>query len=157
VATDRLPDAHLDAWRALLNVHAGVVERVEQALRDAGLPPLTWYDVLWALRRAPERRLRMGELAEAVTLSRGGLTKLVDRLEAGGFLRREACLTDRRGYHAVLTPRGQALLRRMWPVYADVLKDVFVPALGEDEADTIAASLGRVGESRIDASVHRLK
>lgn len=154
---DRLPDVHLDAWRALLNVHAGVVERVEHALREAELPPLTWYDVLWALRRAPQRRLRMSELAEAVTLSRGGLTKLVDRLEADGLLRREACVTDRRGYHAVLTPRGQALLRRMWPVYADVLKDVFVPVLGEDEAAGIAASLGRVGESRIDEPVHGRK
>jgi DNA-binding MarR family transcriptional regulator len=150
---DRLPDAHLDAWRALLNVHAAVVERVEHALSEAGLPPLTWYDVLWALRRAPQRRLRMGELAEAVTLSRGGLTKLVDRLEAGGLLRREACVTDRRGYHAVLTPRGQALLRRMWPVYVKVLKDVFVPALKEDEAAVIAASLGGVDGSRIVESV----
>jgi DNA-binding MarR family transcriptional regulator len=141
---DRLPDAHLDAWRALLNVHAGVVERVEQALREADLPPLAWYDVLWALRRAPERRLRMGELADAVTLTRGGLTKLVDRLEDGGVLRREACVNDRRGYHAVLTPRGHALLRRMWPVYADVLKDVLVPTIGVDEAAAIAASLGRV-------------
>jgi DNA-binding MarR family transcriptional regulator len=90
------------------------------------------------------------ELAEAVTLSRGGLTKLVDRLEAGGLLRREACVTDRRGYHAVLTRQGQATLRRMWPVYADVLKEVFVPALGEDEAAAVAASLGRVGASRND-------
>ena len=153
---DPLPDAHLDAWRALLNVHAGVVERVEQALREADLPPLGWYDVLWALRRAPERRLRMGELAEAVTLSRGGLTKLVDRLEAGGLLLREACVTDRRGYHAVLTPGGHALLRRMWPVYAGVLKDVFVPALSEDEAAAIAASLGSVAERRIDVSADLL-
>ncbi len=149
--TADLPDAHLNAWRAVLNAHAGIVGQVEQALCAAGLPTLAWYDVLWALRRAPDQRLRMGELAEAVTLSRGGLTKLVDRIEAEGFLRREACSSDRRGYHAVLTPQGRALLRRMWPIYGSVLENMLVSALSDDEAAAIAEALGRVRQAPIDA------
>ena len=134
------------AWRAILNVHARVVGRVERELRIAGLPPLPWYDVLWTLRGAPGQRLRMGELAESVTLSRGGLTKLVDRIEAGGFLRREACSEDARGYDAVLTAEGRALLRRMWPVYGRVLREALAHALDEEEAVVIAEALRRVGE-----------
>ena len=151
----KLPDAHLAAWRALLGAHADVVERTEKALRAAGLPPLAWYDVLWELRRAPDRRLRLGELAEAVTLSRGGLSKLVDRIESAGALRREACPSDRRGYHAVLTREGQQLLRRMWPVYAQVLEETFVPALGEGDAAAVAEALSRVGRRRDGTSARR--
>src|SRR5690349_6345210 len=113
-----IAEAHLDAWRAVLNAHASVVGRVEQALAANGLPPLAWYDALWALRSAPDRRLRMAELAERLTVSRGGLTKLADRLEAAGLLRREPAGEDGRGLFAVLTDEGNTLLRRMWPVYA---------------------------------------
>lgn len=139
-----IPDSHLGAWRALLNAHAALIERIEAALAEADLPPLAWYDVLWALRQAPGRRLRMGELARAVTISRGGLTKLVDRLEAAGLLERRACADDRRGYHAVSTADGQAMLRRMWPIYAGVLDDAFVGVLGTREAKAVAAALKKV-------------
>src|SRR5437899_1918736 len=111
----RVPEPHLSAWRAVLNAHASVVARVEEALEAAGLPPLAWYDVLWAVRRAPGRRVRMAELADHLTLSRGGLTKLAGRLEADGLLRREPAPDDGRGVHAVLTDAGERMLRRMWP------------------------------------------
>ena len=103
------PEA-LDAWRVFLNAHAAVVERIERALAEAELPPLGWYDVLWALYRAPEQKLRMHELAPQVVLSRSGLVRLVDRVEAAGLVERERCLTDRRGAYAVLTPDGEAML-----------------------------------------------
>src|SRR5207244_3752252 len=102
----RLEEHELGTWRALLSAHAAVVGRVEGDLAAAGLPPLGWYDVLWALYRASGRRLRMGELAGAVVLSRTGLTRLVDRVEADGCLRREPVPGDRRGAYAVLTRRG---------------------------------------------------
>jgi hypothetical protein len=68
------------AWRLLLETQARVVERVEAALAERGLPPLAWYDVLWALRESPGRRLRQSELARAVIMSRSGLSRLVDRI-----------------------------------------------------------------------------
>jgi DNA-binding MarR family transcriptional regulator len=138
-----VPEPHLSAWRAVLNVHASVVDRVEQALAEADLPPLAWYDVLWAVRRVPERRIRMAELADSLTLSRGGLTKLADRLEAGGLLRRERAEDDGRGLYAVLTEAGDETLRRMWPVYSRVLRATFVDALTADEAAVIATGLDR--------------
>ena len=133
-----LPRAHLDAWRGVLNVHASVTREVERRLAAAGLPPLSWYDVLWALRRAPGHSLRMLELARAVvTISPSGLTRLVDRIEADGLLERRPCATDRRGYEAALTPQGTAMLRRMWPVYAAVLEEYLVPGLDEREARAV--------------------
>lgn len=139
----RVPEPHLSAWRALLNAHAAVIARVEEALASAELPPLAWYDVLWAVRRAPGRQVRMAELAEGLTLSRGGITKLVDRLESAGLLRRERAEDDGRGYYAVLTEEGERMLRRMWPVYARVLRETFVDPLSEAEAGAISAALER--------------
>src|SRR4029453_19284931 len=125
----RVPEPPLSAWRALLNAHAAVIARVEEALASAELPPLAWYDVLWAVRGAPGKQVRMAELAEGLTLSRGGITKLVDRLESAGLLRRERAEDDGRGYYAVLTDEGEQMLRRMWPVYARVLRETFVDPL----------------------------
>lgn len=141
--TPRVREPHLSAWKAVLNAHASVVARVEEALAEADLPPLTWYDVLWAVRRAPGRRVRMSELADSLTLSRGGLTKLADRLEDAGLLRREPAEDDGRGFYAVLTEGGEEMLRRMWPVYARVLRETFVGAITADEAAVIADGLDR--------------
>ena len=143
---DRLADAHLDAWRALLNAHAAVVAAVEEELAAADLPPLGWYDVLWALRRAPRRRLRMHDLADSLTISRGGLSKLVDRLEREGLIRREPDPVDGRGLYAVLTEAGRRTLRAIWPVYSRVLSDVFSAELPETEARVVADALTRVRE-----------
>lgn len=137
----RVPEPYLSAWQAVLTAHASVVARVEEALQDAGLPPLSWYDVLWAVRRAPGRRVRMAELAGRLTLSRGGLTKLADRLAVAGLLRRQPAEDDGRGLYAVLTDAGEDMLRRMWPVYARVLRETFVQTITADEAAAIAAGL----------------
>jgi DNA-binding MarR family transcriptional regulator len=139
----RVPAYTLTAWRAVLNAHSAVVARVEEALGEAALPPLPWYDVLWAIRRAAERRVRMAELAESLTLSRGGLTKLADRLETAGLLRREPVNDDGRGLYAVLTQAGEEMLQRMWPVYSRVLRETFVDAISADEATVIATALDR--------------
>jgi DNA-binding MarR family transcriptional regulator len=140
-------EPHLTAWRALLSAHAVLVGRVEEALAEASLPPLTWYDVLWAIRRVPGRRIRMAELAESLTISRGGLTKLFDRLESAGLVRRERAADDGRSVFAVITPAGNRMLRRMWPVYARVLREAFVSAVSPREATTIGAALGRATDA----------
>jgi DNA-binding MarR family transcriptional regulator len=139
----RVPEPYLSAWRALLNAHASVVGRIEEALAHAGLPPLAWYDVLWAVRRAPGKQVRMAELADGLTLSRGGITKLVDRLESAGLLRRERAEEDGRGFYAALTDAGEETLRQMWPVYARILRETLVDTLSDEEAEVIAAALAR--------------
>ena len=86
----------LDAWRAVVTSHAAVTDRVQKALVAADLPPLSWFEVLSAVKSSPTGRPRMSELAEWLTLSRGGITKLVDRLEEAGYLERVSCAEDRR-------------------------------------------------------------
>ncbi len=146
MARASVPEAHLDAWSALLRAQATLIGAVEEALAKAGLPPIAWYDVLWPLRRAG-RPMRMGELSAAVvvTIGRTGLTRLVDRLEGAGALRRAPAATDRRGVEVSITPEGVRLLRRMWPVYAGVLRARFVEPLPDADARLLAALLGRFG------------
>jgi DNA-binding MarR family transcriptional regulator len=128
----RIPERDLATWRAFLAAHARVVGEIEDALREEGLPPLTWYDVLWPLYRAPGHRLRMKQLADEVVLSRTGLVRLVDRIETAGLLRREPVPDDRRGAYAVITDKGMAMLRRMWPVYARGIRSEFLDVVGAD-------------------------
>jgi DNA-binding MarR family transcriptional regulator len=127
----RIPDDTLAAWRAFLTAHALATKRISRDLADAGLPDLSWYDVLWTLYRAEGRRLRIRELADAVVLSSTGMTRFVDRLEAAGLVRREAVPGDRRGAYAVITKEGTDLLRRMWPIYARGIATYFGPAVQE--------------------------
>jgi DNA-binding MarR family transcriptional regulator len=142
---DGIPESYLAAWRAFLNAHAASIERTEHALAAAGLPPLSWYDALWPLYRAPERKLRMRELSQqVVTISRTGLTRLVDRLEAAGLVRREATPDDRRGTVIAITREGAAMLRRMWPVYAAEIRHSLVDPLEEQDAHALNDILARV-------------
>lgn len=132
------------AWRAFITAYALVMERIERELAEAGLPPLGWYDVLLELSVAPERRLRMHELARAVVLSRSGLTRLVDRLEQAGLLRREPDPADRRGSFAILTDEGAAMRERMWPIYARGIAEHFGKHLNDEEVDVLTGALKRV-------------
>ena len=136
-----LDDKTLDAWRALLGAHARMVRRIETALAAEGLPPLGWYDVLWAVHRARDHRLRVGELADAVALSPTGMSRMVERLVQAGLLEREAVPGDRRGAYASITDAGVEQLRAMWPVYARELREAFKPAVEDPRTlrDTLLA------------------
>ena len=145
--TEQLSKQHLAAWRTFLKAHALLVDRIDHDLVAARQLPLSWYDVLIELYEAPERRLRMHEVAERVVLSRSGLTRLVDRLEAEGFLRRDRCGTDRRGAYAVITEEGIAALRHAWPIYARGIAQYFAHFLTEEEAGLFEAALERIVEA----------
>lgn len=140
----------LEAWRAVVTSHAAVTERVQKALAAADLPPLSWFEVLAAVKRSPTGRPRMSELADWLTLSRGGITKLVDRLEAAGCLERVSCSNDRRSLHAELTPAGDKLLAEMREVYEGELER-HLATLTEEDAELISAALHKVTGSTCDA------
>ncbi len=143
-----LDRAREEAWRAFITAYAVGIEGIERGLAEAGLPPLGWYDVLLELSVAPGHRLRMHELARAVVLSRSGLTRLVDRLEGAGLLRREPTPEDRRGSFAVLTEEGARMRRRMWPVYARGIAEHFGRHLDDDEVRVLSEALRRVSGAR---------
>jgi DNA-binding MarR family transcriptional regulator len=101
----------LAAWRAFLRAHATLVRVLEAELVAEQQLSLAAYDVLVQLAEAPDRRLRMTELADAVLLSRSGVTRLVDRLEKVGLVARCPVESDGRGVAARLTDAGLKRLR----------------------------------------------
>ncbi|UCD68650.1 MAG: MarR family transcriptional regulator [Betaproteobacteria bacterium] len=131
-------------WPLFLTVHAVLVAKIEARLSEAGLPQFVWYDVLWALERAPDDRLRMSELAEMTVLSRSNLTRLVDRLECAGLVERARSEADRRGAFAVVTRKGKEMRRKMWPIYSKAIKELFENHIDNDEAACLASALRRV-------------
>jgi DNA-binding MarR family transcriptional regulator len=133
-----------EAWALLLSVQARLTERIEAELAGAGLPPLSWYDMLWELEKAEDGRLRMHELAQRTVLSRSNLTRLADRLEQAGLITREPSPDDRRGYFCALTRAGRDMRRKMWPLYAEQIAALFAQHLSVREAETMVAALGKV-------------
>lgn len=131
-------------WPLFLTVHAVLVSNIEARLTEAGLPPLVWYDVLWALERAPDYRLRMSELAQMTVLSRSNLTRLVDRLETAGLVQRARAEADRRGAFAVVTAKGRAMRKKMWPIYSAAIKQLFEDHIDGSEATQLDAVFRRL-------------
>ena len=134
-AKEQISEEQLAAWRAFLRAHSTMLRRISADLDEADLPPLAWYDVLAALRDAPDQSLRQVELAERVLLSNSGLSRLIDRIEGDGLVQRMACPNDRRSFHIKLTADGEGMLERMWPVYARGIAEDFLPALGSNPCE----------------------
>lgn len=139
-----VPEAQHAAWFELLRVHARVNEGIEQRLSQAQQIPLHWYDVLLALEKAPERRLRISELADNVLTSRSNLSHLVKRLEGEGLLGRERCPDDGRGSYVVLTDAGSQARLGGWPAVSQGIVELFASKISDEEADLIARILRRV-------------
>ncbi len=137
-------DWRVAVWRSFLRAHAVVLSELERELdRDAALP-LAWYDVLLTLAQAPERRLRMAELADRVMLSRSGLTRLVDRIEKAGYVRREPSPDDARGTFTVLQPTGLRRLRDAVPTHLAGVQRHWLAHFDDDELRTLGALLSRI-------------
>lgn len=137
-AEGRLSREQLTAWRGFLQAHAVLVRRLEADLLAEHQLPLASYDVLVQLVEAPERRLRMTELAQRVLISRSGLTRLVDRLEREGLVRREACDDDARGLFAVLTDDGFRRLRTAAPTHLRGVSSYAMARLDDEQVRALA-------------------
>jgi DNA-binding MarR family transcriptional regulator len=128
----------LGAWRGLLRVHAGMTKALDAELMREHRLPLSSYEVLLYLADSPEGRLRMSELADRVLLSRSGLTRLVDRMERDGLLRRQRCEVDQRGWFAEITDDGRELFERARRTHLDGVRERFLSHLSRDEQRTLA-------------------
>lgn len=124
--------AQLESWRTFLRAHATVSRALEAELVAEEQLSLAAYDVLVQLVEAPGHRLRMTELAEAVLLSRSGVTRLVDRLERSGLVSRCRVAGDGRGVAAQLTEAGLNRLRMASRTHLTGVMRHFVEPLGED-------------------------
>ena len=130
-------------WSMLIVGHARATARINRRVEAEGGLPLDWYDVLLVLEYAPEGRRRMGELSEHVMLSRSGLTRLIDRIEAAGLVERRLCPSDRRVFEVLLTPQGRAARAASWPLYARTIAEEFGDRYSDEEAAQLAELLAR--------------
>jgi len=132
------------AFPALLRAQAAVLCHLTRELEaETGLP-LTWYEVLLHLNAAPDRRLRIQELADRVILSRSRVSRLVDELTRAGLVERQSDPADGRGCFAALTPDGRRRLRRAAPVHLRGIEEHFSRHLSPAEEATVKTVLERV-------------
>lgn len=138
-----LSERELAAWRGLLETHSRLVAELDHELERAHGLPLVSYEVLMYLGEAKDGKLRMGELAERLLLSRSGITRLADRLERQGLITRERCLDDGRGYFAALTEVGREKLDGARPDHLQGVRAHFLARLDDQQID----DLGRIWQS----------
>jgi DNA-binding MarR family transcriptional regulator len=137
----QLSNAEMRAWQALLHAHEKVTRALDQELREEHDLSMADYDVLLRLARAPERALRMSELAERVMLSPSGLTRAVDRLEDAGLIRRERLPDDARVTIARLTDEGRRRLRAAARTHLRGIREHFTGSLSATQLRTVASAL----------------
>jgi DNA-binding MarR family transcriptional regulator len=135
----------LAAWRGFLRVHAALTKALDAELIAAHGLSLSSYEVLLFLADAPGGQLRMSELADGVLLSRSGLTRLVDRLERDGLLRRERCADDARGWFAAITDAGRERFQTARRTHLEGVRTRFLSRLSHDELRTLAELWERLG------------
>ena len=137
------------AWRALLRAQNAALRAIEADMASAGVMGLGWYDVLLELRAAPDHRLRMQELGDRVVLSRTRVSRLVDELEAAGYVRRERCSDDGRSWFAILTGDGRRARRKAARVYLASIEQHFARHLTRAELRAVERGLTRVAEAGV--------
>lgn len=147
VEDDGLTGVEMSAWRGFLEAHRRVTDVLESELREREDLPLAWYDVLVQLSESPTRSLRMQELADAILLSKSGLTRLVDRMEDDGLVERAPCPDDRRGIMAVLTDAGFRRLREAARTHVEGVRAHFADLLRPGEAAILAQALTRIAKA----------
>ena len=144
----RFNELELDAWRGFLRTHATLVRELDEELTEQHGLPLCSYDVLVQLEEAPEGRLRMSHLADAVLLSRSGLSRLVTRLADQGLLERVECENDARGQFAVITEEGRSRLAEARVTHRAGVRERFLDRLGEREQRQLVKAWGRLLDPR---------
>jgi DNA-binding MarR family transcriptional regulator len=135
------------SWRAWITAACLLQERLERDLKSSHGLSMAEYEVLVRLSEAPERRLRMTDLATRTLASKSRLSHQVARMEANGLVRREECLQDRRGSYAVLTDAGWRTLVEAAPAHVGSVRRWLVDPLSEQDL----SALGRVCERVVDA------
>lgn len=130
-----------DAWVRLIRAERALVSQIEADVKAAGFPPLAWYDVLLELKLKPDGRSTPREIEEAVLFEQYNLSRLLDRMEAEGLLRRVAFPGDKRRQLIEITQKGRGLHRRMWVVYGRAINRYIGARISESEARTLGKLL----------------
>jgi DNA-binding MarR family transcriptional regulator len=142
----QLSNAELAAWRGFLRTHHEMIASLDRELERRHGLPLTSYEVLLQIADSPTGTLRMSDIAERVLLSRSGLTRLVDRLERDGLVRRRTCPSDLRGQNAELTERGREVFADARTTHLAGVRRHFLERFDEHELETLGGLWARFGD-----------
>ncbi|MCO5998978.1 MarR family winged helix-turn-helix transcriptional regulator [Actinoallomurus rhizosphaericola] len=134
------------AWRGMLEVQSRLLPMLDEDLRRQARLNVNEFDVLYQLWIAPGRRRRMKDLASAVLVTPSGITRMVDRLEDRGLVRRVNS-RGRQAVEAVLTDGGDRLLRRAMDVHFAGVRRLFIAHLSETEVDRLVSLWSRLGHA----------
>jgi DNA-binding MarR family transcriptional regulator len=132
------------AWARIMKVQQKALQEIEEKLAKAKLPPIAWYDVLLELERAGEAGLRPFALEREMLLAQYNLSRLIDRIEKAGYVKRRACEDDGRGQVVAITAAGKSIRRRMWPIYARAIQSFLGDQITETEIDILDSVLGKL-------------
>ena len=130
------------AWIMLIRAQQVLLGQIEATLKEQNLPPLSWYDVLLELSRDPGSGLRQYEIGERVLLNKHSLSRLIDRLENDGLVKRQVCDDDGRGNTVIITKKGIQLKQKMWPIYAKGIQELIADPLTATQVRSLADILG---------------
>jgi DNA-binding MarR family transcriptional regulator len=142
-----LSQGEQEAWRFMVAVHARLVSRLDAELQATHAISLRDYEVLVQLSEADGAALRMVELAERLVVSPSGLTRRLDGLVRDGLVRRQACLSDRRGTLAVLSAAGWAVLEKAAPTHVAAVRRYVFDPLSDDQLRQLTAALRLMGDA----------
>ncbi|MEU4574046.1 MarR family transcriptional regulator [Nonomuraea sp. NPDC023979] len=138
------------AWRAFLSTAHLLERRIEEQLKAAaGLTHPQW-EILVRLADAPDRRMRMTELARGVVVSKSALTYQITQLEKAGLVERTTCPSDDRGVLAVLTDAGTRCLEQVAPGHVEVVRAYLIDRLTREELETMTKAMGRTEQALRD-------
>ena len=133
-------------WRAYIAATTLLSDRLSRELQASHGMSIADYEILVRLSEATDHQLRMSELADYTLASRSRLSHQVDRLEKAGWVRREACETDRRGANAVLTDLGFDMLVAAAPTHVEGVREHLVDLLTEEQFAALGSALAIVAE-----------
>ncbi len=141
-----LNTAEMKAWRRYIIASRRLLEALDSDLEDHDLS-MADYEILAQLSDAPERKMRMSELAEIALLSRSRLSHRMKVMEKAGWVKREACPSDKRGYFAVMTAKGWKAIVAAAPDHVESVRTRFVDHLTKADQEVIAAIFNRIEDS----------
>jgi len=140
-------DERVVLFGLLLETNARLSKSLGVELEAACDLPLAWFEVLLQLRKAPEGRLKMNQIADAIVHSSGGTTRLIDRLESAEYVTRQLCPNDRRAIFVAISSEGNKKLDEALNVHLDYLEDNLANRLSDHERATLATLLKKLNSS----------
>lgn len=147
----RLSPTVTSAWARLARAHRSLIAEVDRDLKAAGLAPLAWYDVLLELTRTDAESATPRDLQHECLLEQYNISRLLDRMQAQGLVKRQPYPGDKRRQLVEITDQGRAMQKRMWPVYAATIQRRLGDKLSDRDIERLADLLGALIEQGSEA------